>query len=53
MRLVGVVFLEAALVEQQFEPLARRQLALGVLHVDAASARPRAAPVRAAAQPLR
>jgi hypothetical protein len=29
-----VVFLERALVEQHVEPLARRQLALGVLRVD-------------------
>jgi hypothetical protein len=35
MRLVHVVFLERSLVEQHFEPLARRQLALGVLRVDA------------------
>jgi hypothetical protein len=35
MRLVGVVFLEGALVEQHVEPLARRQLALAVLRVDA------------------
>ena len=35
MRLVGVVFLERALVEQHVEALARRQLALGVLRVDA------------------
>ncbi len=31
---IGVDFLETVFVEQHLEPLARRQLALGVLRVD-------------------
>ena len=41
-----VELLEGALVEQQFDPLARRQLALGMLGLDAllAAAEPRLGP---------
>src|SRR3546814_16223865 len=38
---IGVEFLERALVEQHVEPLARGQLALGVLGVDALLPAPR------------
>ena len=34
-RFEGVVFFERAFVEQHFQPLARGELALGMLHIDA------------------